>query len=247
MRFICDNCNLSHEVEKYREKLEDAIIQKKYRLLDEEIIRLSQFLDDIVYKCVICEMRLKEISKEQRSLSNIFGTHATFYYYGNKHLFINMYFYILEGLKNNELIYLFMEEGIYNELLEFLKSNNISLEHIKFKNVKELIKGNREHGLEGLKQEIQKIGLDNEVKKYSGIRWIGQPSCAIRNNSERDFLEFEKNLTEALCNVNASLLCIYDAHDYMNERKFISEAVIKESFGTHNYIFKDLVLEAINQ
>lgn len=246
MRFICDNCNLSHEVEEYREKLEDAIIQKKYRLLDEEVIHLSQFLDDIVYKCVICEMRLKETSKAQRSLNNIFGTHSTFYYYGNQHLFINMYFYIIEGLKNNELIYLFMEESIYNKLLDFLRSNNVSLEHVKFKNVKELIEGNRDSGLDGLKEEIQKIGLDDEVQKYSGIRWIGQPSCAIRNNSEREFLDFEKNLTESLCNVNASLLCIYDAYDYMHERKFISETVIKESLDTHNYIFKDLVLEAIN-
>lgn len=246
MRFICDNCNLGCEVEEYRERLESTMVRKKYRLLDDEVIRLSQFLDDLVYKCVICEMRLKEISKSQISLNNIFGTHATFYYYGNQHLFINMYFYILEGIKNNELIYLFMEEIIYNELLEFLKSNNVSLEHIKFKNVRELIKGNREHGLKGLKEEIQKIGLDDEVQKYSGIRWIGQPSCAIRNNSEREFLEFEKNLTEALCNVNASLLCIYDAYDYMHERKFISGTVIKESLDTHNYIFKDLVLEAMN-
>lgn len=28
MRFICDNCNLGHEIEKYREKLEDAISWK---------------------------------------------------------------------------------------------------------------------------------------------------------------------------------------------------------------------------
>lgn len=218
MRFICDNCNLGCEVEKYREKLEAIMVRKKYRLLDDEVIKTSQFLDELVYKCVICEMRLKEISKEERSLSNILGTHSTFYYYGNQHLFINMYFYIIEGIKNNELIYLFMEEVIYNELLEFLKSNNLSLEHIKFKNVRKLIKGNREDGLGGLKEEIRKIGLDDEVQKYSGIRWIGQPSCAIRNNSEREFLEFEKNLTEALCNVNASLLCIYDAYDYMHER-----------------------------
>lgn len=148
MKFICDDCNLGHEVEEYRGKLEDIMVRKKYRLLDDEVIRLSQFLDNIVYKCVICEMRLKKILKSQIGLNNIFGTHSTFYYYGNQHLFINMYFYIIEGLKNNELIYLFMEGSIYNELLEFLKSNNVSLEHVKFKNVKELIKGNRDGGLE---------------------------------------------------------------------------------------------------
>jgi hypothetical protein len=91
MRFICDNCDLRCEVEEYREKLESTMIQKNYSLLDDEVIKTSQFLDELVYKCVICEMRLKEISKEERSLSNILGTYSTLYYYGNQHLYINMY------------------------------------------------------------------------------------------------------------------------------------------------------------
>jgi len=28
MRFICDDCNLGHEVEEYREKLEDIMVRK---------------------------------------------------------------------------------------------------------------------------------------------------------------------------------------------------------------------------
>lgn len=91
MRFICDNCNLRCEVEEYREKLESTMVLKNYSLLDDEIIKTSQLLDDLVYKCVICESRLKEISKEERSISNIFGTHSTFNYYVNQHLYINMY------------------------------------------------------------------------------------------------------------------------------------------------------------
>ncbi|MCY6354736.1 MEDS domain-containing protein [Clostridium sp. ZS2-4] len=243
MRFLCDNCDLNYSIEEHRNRLNNLIVEKKQNLLDDEVINLSQLLDDLVYKCVFCNRNITYLSK--LNLKNIFGTHTTFYYYGEQHLFVNMYFYINEGIKNNELIYLFMEESIYNKLLAFLKINNVPVEHIKFKTVKELIKSNRQGGLNELKEQINNIGLDNEVKKYSGIRWIGQPSYAIQTNSQNDFLAFEKNLSKALNNTNASLLCIYDAYDYMHESKFINETVIKESLDTHNYILKKLRLEAI--
>lgn len=244
MRFLCDNCDLKCCIEQHRNKLNNIIVEKKQNLLDDEIIKLSQLLDDLVYKCVFCNRNINHLSK--LDLKNIFGTHTTFYYYGYQHLFVNMYFYINEGIKNNELIYLFMEESIYNKLLIFLKINNVPIEHIKFKTVKQLIKSNRHGGLAELKEQINNISLENEVKNYSGIRWIGQPSYAIQTNSQKDFLDFEKNLSEALNNTYASLLCIYDAYDYMHEGKFINETVIKESLDTHSHIFKNLVLEGIN-
>lgn len=246
MRFTCDNCNLNYNIEQYREKLNNLIVKKNYNLLEEEVIQLSQSLDELVHKCIFCETNLNKTSNLKITLKNIFGTHSVFYYYGEQHLFINMYFYIIEGIKNNELIYLFMEESIYNKLLDFLKVNNVSLEHIKFKSVKELIIGNRDEGLDGLQEQLNNISLDKEVMRYSGIRWIGQPSYAIHIISQEDFLDFEKNISKSLENTNASLLCIYDAYDYMHNSKFINKIIIKESLNTHSYIFKDLALEAIN-
>lgn len=40
--------------------------------------------------------------------------------------------------------------------------------------------------------------LRNDIEKYSGIRWIGQPSYAIKSTSQNDFLAFETNLTKGM-------------------------------------------------
>lgn len=243
MKTLCNTCNLRNDIEKYRIMLNNLIAEKDYKLLDEEIINLSKYLDELVYKCVFCNKSLEYISK--LNLKNVFGIHSTFYYYGYQHLFTSLYFYITAGIDNNELIYVSMEKSLYNKLLDFLKINEVPVEHIKFNSVEELIKGNTYGGLTELKNRINKALLSNEVKKYSGIRWIGQPSYAIKSTSQNDFLVFETNLTKGVYNTKASILCIYDAYDYMNKGECINEIVIKKSLLTHSYILKDSFLEKI--
>lgn len=245
MKKFCKECSLNASIEDEKKILDSIIVKKNHNLLDDSIIQLSQYIDKMIYRCVKCKSKLINTDNKKIPLDNIFGTHSTFYYYGEQHLFVNMYNYIKEGIKNNELIYLFVKEDIYDNLMEFLKANNVCTDNIQFKNVKALIQGNRKGGLEALKKEIYNIALQEDVKKYNGIRWIGQPSYAIELNSENDFLRFEENLDEALKNTNASLLCIYDIYDYMHNGKFINEEVIKESLDTHSYILKDLYLEAL--
>lgn len=244
MKFSCNHCKLHADIEKYRIELNNLIVEKNHKLLDKEIIYLSQFLDDLVYKCVFCNKSLNDFSK--LSLKNIFGTHSTFYYYGDQHLFTSMYFYITEGINNNERIYISMQESLYNKLIAFLTINDVPVEHIKFRPVKELIMSNRHGGLAQLKEKINNICLESEVKKYSGVRWIGQPTYAIQTTSQKDFLDWEINLSAALKNTNASLICIYDAYDYLHKNEFINQTVIKKSLDTHSYVLRNLVLEEIN-
>lgn len=246
MNFSCNNCDLNYSIESYKEKLNNLIIDKKQNLLDDEVIRLSELIDELVYKCVFCKNKLKVIPSLELGLKNIFGTHSTFYYYGNEHLFTSMYSYILEGIKNNEMVYISMEESIYSKLLQFLIRNNVPAQHIKFRPVKELIISNKSGDLKELKKKINEISLENKVKNYNGIRWIGQPTYAIQTTSQKDFLDWEINLSKALNNTNVSLICIYDAYDYMHEEKFINKEVINKSLHTHSYILKNSYLEKIN-
>ncbi|WP_461207820.1 MEDS domain-containing protein [Clostridium sp. DL1XJH146] len=234
MSFLCNKCNLSANIEKNRVKLDNLITEKNYNLLNSEVINLSKILDVLVYECVLCNKDIKNLSR--LNLTNIFGTHSVFYYYGDQHLFASMYLYIIEGINNNEIIYVSMEKRLQSELLFFLKVNNVDVKHIKFRPVEELIRCNSTGGLPELKEKINNIFLENEVKKYSGVRWIGQPTYAIQTTSQKDFLDWEINLSEALKSTNLSLLCIYDAYDYMHEGEFINETVIKQSISTHSYI-----------
>lgn len=245
MNGFCEKCELNESIKEEKNVLNNAIVEKNNNLLDENIIKISQYIDKMIYDCIKCKIRLVDINNEKVSLDSIFGIHSTFYYYGEQHLFINMYNYIKKGIENNEIIYLFVEDNIYNKLLKVLNENNVCVDDIQFRNVKPLIQGNRDGGLKSLKNEIYKISLEDEVKKYNGIRWIGQPSYAIKLNSQDAFLNFEKNLDMALKDTNASLLCIYDVNDYMDGGNIINKKVIEESLETHSYILKDDYLQAL--
>ncbi|MFA6939829.1 MAG: MEDS domain-containing protein [Clostridiaceae bacterium] len=243
MKSFCDNCSLSSDIEKHRIMLNNLIDKKNCNLLDEEIVSLSQTLDNLVYKCVLCDKSLIDLPK--LNLKNIFGTHSTLYYYGKQHLFVNLYFYINEGIKNNEIVYISMQESLYEKLIAFLECYGILVENIKFRQVMELILSNKEGGLIKLKEKISNVLSEDDMKKYSGIRWIGQPSYAIKTTSEKDFLDWEINLSEAMKNTKASLICVYDAYDCMHKGKFINENVIDKSLNTHSHIFSNMALEGI--
>ncbi|AKA67845.1 MULTISPECIES: MEDS domain-containing protein [Clostridium] len=243
MNSSCSDCSMYSKIEELRLMLNNLILEKNQELLNKEIITLSQSLDELVYKCIFCSENLNTVFK--LNLRNIFGIHSTFYYYGYQHLFSSMYFYINEGINNDELIYISMEENLYNKLISFLKNNNVSIEHIKFRAVKGLIESSANGGLIGLRKEIKNISSEDEVKQYNGVRWIGQPTYAIQTTSQEAFLSWEVNLSEALKNTNISLICIYDAYDYINKREFINEIVIKKSLKTHTHILKSLALEKI--
>ena len=58
MNVLCHNCNLNCSIEQCRERLNNVIAEKEYNLLENEVINLSQLLDDLIYECVLCENNL---------------------------------------------------------------------------------------------------------------------------------------------------------------------------------------------
>ncbi|MCT4618881.1 MAG: MEDS domain-containing protein [Marinisporobacter sp.] len=228
------------EIEVIRKKLNNLVVEKNEDLLDPEVLKLSEELDELIVKynrthkkdCII-------------NLYNISGIHSTFYYYGENHLFTNMIQYIDHGIKNKEIIHISMKPELYDKLLKFLSTFEIPQEHIKFYPVKELILSNKTGGLDGLKKKVAVCTKEALEKGYGGIRWIGQPTYAIQETSKDDFLSWEINLTEALQNTKVSLICIYDYYDYINDKKVIDERVINESLNTHSHVLNKFYLENI--
>lgn len=132
--------------------LNELICQKKLNLLDEQVVELSQSLDDLIVECVLCNKRLDKI--KQMNINNIFGIHSTFYYYGIMHLFINMCRYIKDGVNKNELIYVSMEHELCDKLLEALETIGVSKDKIRFFSVKNLILPHKNGGLVELRNSI---------------------------------------------------------------------------------------------
>lgn len=50
----CMNCNLSYQLKQYQKRLNNLIADKNMNLLDDEIIRLSQEIDQLLLKCITC-------------------------------------------------------------------------------------------------------------------------------------------------------------------------------------------------
>jgi hypothetical protein len=231
--------DLEKEIELTRKKLNSIIVEKNENLLDQEVIKLSEELDELIVKF----QYIKSIQDTcLMSLKNIKGTHSTFYYYGKGHLFANMVQYIKVGIDNNEVIYVSMQPELYEDLRKTLKNFGINDEHLKFESVKQLIYASKIAGVRGLKEKIELL-IEEEIKQgYSGIRWIGQPTYAIGQTSKNDFLDWEINLNKGLQNTRASLICIYDYYDYINYRKVIDEEIIEKSVNTHTHILEKFSL-----
>lgn len=59
MKLLSNNYNLE-EIEEYRKKLNNIIIEKNNNLLDEEVLHLSQTLDDLIYQYLLLK-KIKNI------------------------------------------------------------------------------------------------------------------------------------------------------------------------------------------
>ncbi len=175
-----------------------------------------------------------------------YGNHFVFYYYGEEHLFINLNYYIKQGIDKNQLIYISMEQNIFEKFLYNLNKNGISDDSIVFKSVKELIETYNEKGLECFEKMINQLINECLQKGYTGIRFIGQPSFAIKQTSKKEFLDWEKILSKATSNKKFSILCIYDFYDYLYNKHLIDDKVFLESLTTHTHLLNDFELIPFN-
>ncbi len=173
-------------------------------------------------------------------LTNVFSTHSVFYYYGLEHLAINMYYYITEGIKNNELIYISMESELYAKLLN---KTQFSLNAVKFKSVKDLIAIHKIAGNKGLKANLYELICEAQNKGYTGIRYINQARFAMQESSKADFLNWEKSLTGVIQEIPFSILCIYDMLDYTQQQEYIDDDLIRHSLNTHSHYLFNLNLD----
>jgi Na+/serine symporter len=105
----------------------------------------------------------------ESNLNNVMGTHSYFYYCGTAHLLVNMFAYIAAGIKNNEKIFLSMEEHPYHLLIDCFKKQGYK-DFLTFKSAKELIQNHKKSGLTGLKYELD-LHISKSIKEgFYGIR-----------------------------------------------------------------------------
>lgn len=248
MNYLCNACNINHNIEKIKDKLEYMVGKENQSLLDNKIINLSQLLDNFIYKCTFCNKNIKYLSK--LNSKNILNSNlkSNSQYLGNNHFLISLYFYIFQGIKNSQMIYLSMDEILYDDLLKLLNINSLPIESIKFRSIEEVIASNTNGGLSELEEKIRDISSEYNLKNYSGFRWISQPTYAIKNTSPKDFYNWEMNLSEALDNTNSNstLGFVFKEYNPINEDNYINEPVIDKSLNVNSYVLDDLLFKGVD-
>lgn len=248
MNYLCNACNINHNIEKIKDKLEYMVGKENQSLLDNKIINLSQLLDNFIYKCTFCNKNIKYLSKlNSRNILNS-NLKSNSQYLGNNHFLISLYFYIFQGIKNSQMIYLSMDEILYDDLLKLLNINSLPIESIKFRSIEEVIASNTNGGLSELEEKIRDISSEYNLKNYSGFRWISQPTYAIKNTSPKDFYNWEMNLSEALDNTNSNstLGFVFKEYNPINEDNYINEPVIDKSLNVNSYVLDDLLFKGVD-
>ena len=248
MNFSCDNCNLNYNLKIIKDRLEHAIVKENKSLLDNQVIYLSQLLDKFIYKCTFCNKNINCLSKINSDDILNSAINSNLQYLRDNHFLISIYWYVYQGIKNNQLTYLSMDENLYKDLLNIFKSNSLPTEYIKLRSIEDVIASNKKGGLLDLEDKIKNISSEYDLRKYSGYRWISQPTYAITRTNLKDFLDWEMNLDEALRNIdsNSSLEFVYKKYNYAKEDKYINEPVIDKSLNIDSYALDNLLFKGLD-
>lgn len=76
MRYICSKCNLKDEIEDTRFKLNDLIEKEKHDLSHENILKLSQKLDELIVCCTICKKKRGQAYKSNaENIANFYSNY----------------------------------------------------------------------------------------------------------------------------------------------------------------------------
>lgn len=173
------------------------------------------------------------------NLSNIFGTHSVFYFYGVEHLAINMYTYITEGMKNNEQVCISMAPHMYDRMMEIIHLTK-DFDHTI---VQRLIDAFRVGGESVLRETVTKVATEARESGYSGIRCIWQPAVVMPETSLIDWRCWEESLTAALVGTRCSILCLVDMMDLIAKPLRSEEERIRGTLQVHPYILYQMHLE----
>ncbi|AGF56711.1 hypothetical protein Cspa_c29500 [Clostridium saccharoperbutylacetonicum N1-4(HMT)] len=210
MRVLCKRCGLNCHLDEYKERLDSIMVKKNYNLLNDEVISLSEFLDDLVYNCVYCE--------EDRPYLKGKVSNENLYYYGNNHLFINLYLYIMDEIRNKKIIYICTEQNVYERLIEILLINRVAIDNVKFKSLQEVTLENKDLKHVNLEKEVRDF-FHHDDKKYNGISWIVDPLYIRNSTTQKNYFDLNNKIHEYIKNINLNILFIYDAYESMHRMK----------------------------
>ncbi|MBV4436842.1 MEDS domain-containing protein [Clostridium tyrobutyricum] len=162
---------------------------------------------------------------------NIFGVNSAFYYFGLEHFYVNIYNYIKNGIRKNEIVWLCVNNDVYKNIKSYIGAYENWYHNIC--NFPKILNLYKYYGVSSIRNKL--IEYENGIieKGYNGIRFIIDVKHIISISSKEDFLKFDSDMLDIIYKTRSSVMCAYDFENYVNTRDIIDDKIIEESSATH--------------
>ena len=224
-------CAIRHNLEMNRRKLEELISSNPSNLLSNNVIKVSQNLDELLVRCMQCKTIHNII--DILDVNSVAGRHSMFFYYGKEHLLVCLAKYIKQGIDKNEFCPIFIQPDWFQSLDSYLSHINRLSRNIVHYPMNLMLESFMNGGYTAFRKKVLELEKWAEDEGFSGIRLMAQCSYAIELTSKSDFLKFEKVTNDAFSGTKVSALCTYDFYEFINTSKYIDDDIVCDSFKTH--------------
>lgn len=225
---------IRENLENSRYKLEEMVSLDSSNFLSNDVIKLSQTLDELLIKCMQCRKTNNII--DILDVDNIAGKHSMFFYYGKEHLLVCLAKYLKQGIDKNEFCPIFIRPDWFQALFSYLSHVILPGRNVIHYPMNDMLESFMNGGSIGFREKVLEMEKWAKGEGFNGIRMVGQCSYAIELSSKSNFLKFEKATNDAFSGTKVSGLCIYDFYDFINTSKYIEDDILCDSFKTHTYL-----------
>lgn len=161
------------------------------------------------------------------------GKHISFYYYGEDHMVINLYKYIKDSIKNNNFIFLYIEDSIYNLVLDSLSETERYM--VGKIDLDKIIMNNSKDNSEFISKCLNNYKIQKQEQGFTNIKLIFDAKRIIQETSINLFKSFASYCFDVISKEKIEILTVYDFGEYMVKGKYINDEIIKVSYIEHTH------------
>ncbi|WP_408956398.1 MEDS domain-containing protein [Natroniella sp. ANB-PHB2] len=153
--------------------------------------------------------------------------HICSLYYGKEHFLVKTVHFLKQGLKNEEKVFLYVEDELKEEILEILDEKYQDSSQLEFIFELDLAEVYLQFGKERLKEKLKVFSAG----RFNKARVLYQISKSLKEADQNSVLELEEIMNEVLEDSNLFVLCMYDATDLIEDDN--SSLWLKKAVNCH--------------
>ncbi|WP_291572197.1 MEDS domain-containing protein [Clostridium sp. UBA4548] len=161
------------------------------------------------------------------------GKHISFYYYGEDHMVINLYKFIKDSIINNNFVFLYIEDDVYQLVLDSLTDTEKYM--VGKIDLEKIIMNNNKNTNEFICKCLNNYKSQKLEQGFINTKFIFDAKKIIHGTSINLFKAFANYCFDAVERERIDILTLYDFGEYMLKGKYINDEVIKVSYLEHTH------------